>query len=166
MMRAGRFRRKSLYSKALRHIRIFQETPLDKPIKNGRINEKEKRMIKIELTVREALTMISNGCSLDMFEKIVCALEVALGVNQKRKVTITKGMDLDNRIPCIKAVRQHTGWGLKEAKEWTDGMVGGWDASGFLRGGGNTISLTTKTPEAAEQLLRDLTTLGCEGYLS
>ena len=123
-------------------------------------------MIKIELTVREALTMISNGCSLDMFEKIVCALEVALGVNQKRKVTITKGMDLDNRIPCIKAVRQHTGWGLKEAKEWTDGMLGGWDASGFLRGGGNTISLTAKTPEAAEQLLRDLTTLGCEGYLS
>ena len=45
-------------------------------------------------------------------------------------------------------------------------MLGGWDASGFLRGGGNTISLTAKTPEAAEQLLRDLTTLGCEGYLS
>jgi hypothetical protein len=101
-----------------------------------------------------------------MRERITQAFEIALGVNQKRMVTITKGMDLDNRISCIKAVRQHTGWGLKEAKDWTDGMVGRWDASGFFRGGGNPITLTAKTPDAAEALLRDLTTLGCEGYLS
>jgi hypothetical protein len=75
-------------------------------------------------------------------------------------------MDTNNRISCIKAVRQHTGWGLKEAKNWSDGMVGRWDESGFWRGGGNPITLTAKTPDAAEQLLRDLTTLGCEGYLS
>jgi hypothetical protein len=122
-------------------------------------------MIKLELSVREAMDLAAN-CHQNVYERIVTAFEVALGVNQKRRVTITKGMDLDNRISCIKAVRQHTGWGLKEAKDWTDGMVGRWDASGFLIGGGNPITMTAKTPEAAEGLLRDLTSLGCEGYLS
>ena len=122
-------------------------------------------MINLQLTVREAMELAFYARE-DMRERITQAFEIALGVNQKRMVTITKGMDLDNRISCIKAVRQHTGWGLKEAKDWTDGMVGRWDASGFLRGGGNPITLTAKTPDAAEALLRDLTTLGCEGYLS
>jgi len=122
-------------------------------------------MIKLELSVREAMDLAAN-CHQNVYERIVTAFEVALGVNQNRRVTITKGMTLDNRISCIKAVRQHTGWGLKEAKDWTDGMVGRWDASGFLIGGGNPITMTAKTPEAAEGLLRDLTSLGCEGYLS
>ena len=122
-------------------------------------------MIKLELSVREAMEL-SFYAREDIRARITSAFEVALGVNQKRGVTITRGMDLDNRISCIKAVRQHTGWGLKEAKDWTDGMVGRYDESGYWRGGGNTISLIAKTPEAAEQLLRDLTGLGCEGYLS
>jgi len=122
-------------------------------------------MIKLELSIREAMNLATN-CHHDIYERIVTAFEIALGVNQRRMVTITRGMDTNNRISCIKAVRQHTGWGLKEAKNWSDGMVGRWDESGFWRGGGNPITLTAKTPDAAEQLLRDLTTLGCEGYLS
>ena len=122
-------------------------------------------MIKLELSVREAMDLAAN-CHQNVYERIVTAFEVALGVNQNRRVTITKGMDTNNSIPCIKAVRQHTGWGLKEAKDWTDGMVGRYDESGFWRGGGNPITMTAKTPEAAEGLLRDLTSLGCEGYLS
>jgi hypothetical protein len=122
-------------------------------------------MINLQLTVREAMELAFYARE-DMRERITQAFEIKLGVNQRRRVTITKGMDLDNRISCIKAVRQHTGWGLKEAKDWTDGMVGRWDASGFLCGGGNTITLIAKTPDAAEALLRDLTSLGCEGYLS
>ena len=122
-------------------------------------------MINLQLSVREAMEL-SFYAREDIRERITQAFEMALGVNQRRMVTITKGMDLDNRISCIKAVRQHTGWGLKEAKDWTDGMVGRWDASGFLIGSGNPITLTAKTPDAAEGLLRDLTSLGCEGYLS
>ncbi len=124
-------------------------------------------MIKIDLSVREALTMISNGCSLDMFEKIVVALESTIDAKQKYHVTITGGMTTNNRIPCIKAVRQHTGWGLKEAKDWTDGMIGHWDAYGvWHKGDLNQISVRLKTTEAAENLLRDLKNVGCEGYLS
>ncbi|NBU33387.1 hypothetical protein EBS40_02025 [bacterium] len=124
-------------------------------------------MIKIDLSVREALSMVSNGCDLGMYEKIVTALEVALGVNQRRIVTITGGMSTDNRIPCIKAIRLHTGWGLKESKEWTDSLVGGWKYDKWVPAPANTKqSITLKNPEAAENLLRELTTLGCEGFLS
>jgi len=124
-------------------------------------------MIKVELSVRESLSMIANGCSHDMFEKIVVALETALGVNQRRMVTITGGMSTDNRIPCIKAIRLHTGWGLREAKDWSDVLVGHFDQFGKWRESATgKNSMTLKTPEAAENLLRDLADLGCQGFLS
>jgi len=133
-------------------------------------------MIKVELSVREAMNLIaSSHCGTEMYEKIVCALEVALGVNQRRVVTITGGMSTDNRIPCIKAIRLHTGWGLKEAKDWTDYLVGGWKYSRdsyttkdvFVpASSGAKQSISLKTPEAAENLLRDLVGLGCQGFLS
>ena len=123
-------------------------------------------MINLQLSVREALDLALRS-NADIYEKIVNALEVALGVNQRCTVTITNGMTLDNRIHCIKAIRLHTGWGLKESKDWTDVLVGGWKGDRFVPAkNGIKQSITLKTPEAAENLLRDLTTLGCEGYLS
>jgi hypothetical protein len=127
-------------------------------------------MIKLELTVREAMNLATGWAynhDADLYHKIVNGLEMALGVNQRRQVTITGGMTLDNRIPCIKAIRMATGWGLKESKDWTDGMVGGWKYDRFVPAPPNTRqSITLKTPEAAEMLLRDLVGLGCEGFLS
>ena len=120
-------------------------------------------MIKIELTVREAMDL-AIYCPPEMREKIVTALEVVLGENQRRKVTITGGMNTNNRIPCIKATRLHTGWGLKEAKDWTDALIGTYHNGCWV--GSNRISVTLQTPEAAENLLRDLAGLGCEGFLS
>ncbi len=123
-------------------------------------------MIKLELTVREAMNLATN-CNLEIYERIVNAFEIALGVNQLRVVTITGGMNLDNRIPCIKAIRLHSGWGLKESKDWTDFLVGGWKYDKFVPAScGAKQSITLKTPEAAENLLRDLVGLGCEGFLS
>ena len=124
-------------------------------------------MIKIEMSVREALNLVSNGCNLDIYERIVSAFEVALGVNQRRTVTIMGGMNTDNRIPCIKAIRIATGWGLKESKDWTDELMGRWDynLNRYINGKGRN-SITLNTPEQAENLLRELTTLGCEGFLN
>jgi hypothetical protein len=122
-------------------------------------------MIKLELTVREAMNLASN-CSLDLHDKIVTAFEVALGVNQRRRVTITGGMSTDNRIMCIKSIREHTGWGLKESKDWTDVIVGRYDPYGVWINGGDKNTVLLKTPQAAEQLLRDLVGRGCEGFLS
>lgn len=125
-------------------------------------------MINLELTVREALWILAKTEDYStIYDKIVNAFETATGTNQRRQVTITGGMTLDNRIPCIKAIRLHSGWGLKESKEWSDVLVGGWKYDKWHPaelGTKNTITL--KTPEAAENLLRDLAGLGCEGYLS
>ena len=123
-------------------------------------------MINLQLSVREAIRLATiNG--EDLREKIISAFEVALGVNQNRTVTITGGMTLDNRIYCIKAIRLHTGWGLKESKEWSDYLVGGWKYDKFVPArAGAKQSLNLPTPDAAENLLRELVGLGCEGYLS
>jgi ribosomal protein L7/L12 len=123
-------------------------------------------MINLQLSVREAIRLATiNG--EDFREKIISAFEVALGVNQNRTVTITGGMTLDNRIYCIKAIRLHTGWGLKESKDWSDILVGGWKYDKFVPAAANVRnSITLKTPEAAENLLRDLVDHGCEGFLS
>lgn len=127
-------------------------------------------MIKIELSVREAMNLATSWAynnDVELYHKIVNALELELGENQRRTVTITRGMTTDNRIRCIKTIRLHTGWGLKEAKDWTDALVGHYNDSGWWVSGSNrSISVTLKTPEAAENLLRDLAGLGCEGYLS
>jgi ribosomal protein L7/L12 len=123
-------------------------------------------MIKLELSVREAMNLATN-CHLDIYERIVNAFEVALGVNQRCTVTITGGMNLDNRIKCIKAIRLYSGWDLKTAKDWTDVLVGGWKYDKWHPAPANTKqSITLKTPEAAENLLRDLVEEGCEGFLS
>ena len=130
-------------------------------------------MIKVDLTVREAV-LFANQCDnyggdegRSLRDRIINAIEVALGVNQLKVVTITGGMNLDNRIKCIKAIRLATNWGLQESKEWTDYFVGGWKYDKFVPAAkGVKHSITLKTPELAEQLLRDLTDLGCEGYLS
>lgn len=123
-------------------------------------------MINLQLSVREAMNLATN-CNLEIYERIVNAFEVALGVNQLRTVTITGGMNLDNRIPCIKAIRLATGWGLKESKEWTDYLVGGWKYDKFVPATqGVKQSINLPNPDAAEKLLRELAGLGCEGFLS
>ena len=125
-------------------------------------------MIKLELSVREAMNLATN-CNLEIYERIVQAIEAAVNgedVGKNCTVTITNGMSLNNRIPCIKVIRQYAGWSLKEAKNWTDDLVGGWKNDRFVPATHHTNSITLKTPEMAENLLRDLTSLGCEGCLS
>jgi ribosomal protein L7/L12 len=125
-------------------------------------------MINISLTVREAMWILSKIESYDtIYDKIANAFEDALEVNRNKTVTITGGMNLDNRIHCIKSIRHYAGWGLKEAKDWTDVLVGGWKYDTFVAATpGTKNSITLPTPEAAENLLRDLKEKGCEGFLS
>jgi len=122
-------------------------------------------MISIQVTIAEAIA-IANTAGNDLHDRIVKVIEVALGVNQSRDVTITK-MPGDNRLACIKSIRLHSGWSLKEAKEWTDTLVGRYDSTyGKWINGASKSTIKLPTPDAAETLLRELTTLGCEGYLS
>lgn len=123
-------------------------------------------MIKINLTVSEAMWIVSKIEPFGtIYNKIVAALEVSLGENQYCTVNITR-MPSENRISCIKAIRKHTGWSLKQTKEWTDVLTGTWDSYGQRIEGAKEHSLTASSSDVAEQLLRDLAGLDCEGYLS
>lgn len=130
-------------------------------------------MINVSLTVREAI-LIASKCDeyggdegRNLRDRIIRAMELAMVDDTRCSVTITKGMVLDNRLPCIKAIRKHTGWGLKETKEWTDVITGHYSTtSGHWVPGGNDNTLTVKNSEAAESLLRELVGLGCEGFIS
>lgn len=57
-----------------------------------------------------------------------------------------------NAVPVIKCIRQYTGYGLKEAKDY-------WDAS-------KTVAQTIKVdnPNMAQDFRRELRTLGCIIY--
>ena len=111
-------------------------------------------MINLSLTVREAMDL-AIYCPPEMREKIVAAFEKTVGVDNRCSVTITRGITIDNRIPCIKAIRLATGLGLREAKEWSDVVIAGI---------ANTMKLGSE--DMADYLLRELAALGCEGYLS
>ena len=121
-------------------------------------------MIKIEVTVAEAIG-IANTAGNDLHDRIVKAIELAMGVNTSCNVTITK-MGYNERLHCIKTIRNATGWGLKEAKDWVDVISGYKNAYGDWVDGGKKNTVTLATPSAAESLLRDLTGYGCVGYLS
>jgi ribosomal protein L7/L12 len=129
-------------------------------------------MIQLELTVREAMWILSKIESYDtIYDKIGVAFEQALAANNQNTsrnctVTITNGMSLDNRIPCIKAIRQYTGWDLKKAKEWTDVFTGCWKNDRWTDPSGYDNSIRLKYSCDAENLLQELTALGCEGFLS
>ena len=128
-------------------------------------------MINVSLSVREAV-LLATKCDeyggdegRNLRDRIILAMETAMGVDHRCSVTITNGMTLDNRLPCIRAIRKHTGWGLKESKAWTDPVTGYYSGTGHWVSGGNQNTIHLKSNEAAEALLRELVGLGCEGYL-
>ena len=122
-------------------------------------------MISIQLSVAEAVSL-SAIAGADLRDRIVKAIEIAMGVNQRCDVIITK-LNPDNRIPCIKSIRLHTGWGLREAKECTDILMGRYDSyAGRWVEGAKQYTIKLKNPQLAESLLRELVDHGCEGYLS
>ena len=130
-------------------------------------------MIQLELTIREAMNLAISWAfhnDIVLYHKIVDAFEKTLAIdtsdNRNRTVTITNGMTLDNRIRCIKHIRKYTGWDLLTTKKWTDTITGFWNETEWAYPTHHTNSITLKHPNDAESLLRELTALGCEGFLS
>ena len=119
-------------------------------------------MIKVEMTVREALNMVSNGCSLDMFEKIVAALEAAIGTPKtpgKMKVVADSVRDAspwNDKIPAIKALHNATSMTLREAKDWVE----------VCEYGNGTNYSPALTHEAAEKLCSELKQYGMRCWVA
>lgn len=117
-------------------------------------------MINIEMTVREAVSLASDqGISGDLYEKIVRAIEVACG-ESLMNITL-RSMPVDAMIPCIKALRLATGWGLKESKDFCDVVRGkpDWNTNICRGGTPNTLRLKSK---AGKKLFNEWKALGCD----
>lgn len=84
-------------------------------------------MISVEMTVREAVWLATQSESnIDMYNRIITALEVKCG--EFKVVMTVRHVPRDNFIPCIKIIRSHLGWGLKDTKDWLDVVRGRWSS--------------------------------------
>jgi len=122
-------------------------------------------MISVEMTVSEAIEMITHvGFHTDLGRKIVYAISAKCGEYSNKMVLTVNSMNPENMIPCIKALRNHTRWGLKEAKDFFDIVRGRYYASStdthysYRDGRPNSLTLPTST---ANQLAKDLRAEGC-----
>ena len=115
-------------------------------------------MITVEMTVREAMNLVSNGLHLDMYERIVQALEAKCG--ELKSVMTLRYVPRDSFIPCIKIIRSHLGWGLKDAKDWLDVVRGGWnsDENDYIDGKSNCL---TKDSDIIVKMASELRSQGC-----
>lgn len=117
-------------------------------------------MINVDLTIREAISLVSSSfCTGDLYEKIVKAIEKECGDGD---VNVTlRSLPAGATIPCIKALRLATRWGLKESKDFCD-TVRGYDR--FNQGtytGGTPNTLTLKQRDA-KTLVQEWRALGCD----
>ena len=115
-------------------------------------------MISVEMTVREAVALAINS-NADMYERIVQALEAKCG-DYKAIMTI-RSVPKDNFIPCVKILRSHFGWELRETKDFLDVVRGGWNSvmNDYVDGQPNSI---TEDSDIIIKLSSALRSQGCD----
>jgi len=116
-------------------------------------------MITVEMTVREAVWLATQSESnVDMYNRIITALEVKCG--ELKSVMTVRHVPRDNFIPCIKILRSHLGWGLKDAKDWLDVVRGRWSSyeNDFVDGVSNCL---TKDSDVIAKMACELRAQGC-----
>ena len=114
-------------------------------------------MINVEMTVREAIALAIN-CNADMYERIVQALEAKCG--ELKAVMTVRYVPRDNFIPCIKIIRSHLGWGLKDTKDFLDVVRGGWSSieNDYVDGQPNSL---TNDSDVIIKIASELRSQGC-----
>ena len=119
-------------------------------------------MISVEMTVREAVALAINS-NADMYERIVQALEAKCG-DYKAIMTI-RSVPRDNFIPCVKILRSHLGWQLRETKDFLDVVRGGWNSvmNDYVDGQPNSI---TDDSDIIVKLSSELRSQGCDVMVS
>ena len=120
-------------------------------------------MISVEMTVREAVALAASNINGDMYERIVQALEAKCG-EYKCMMTV-RSVPKDNFIPCVKILRSHLGWGLRETKDFLDVVRGGWNSvmNDYVDGQPNSI---TEDSDIIVKLSSELRSQGCDVMVS
>ena len=114
-------------------------------------------MINVEMTVREAVALAIHT-NAEMYERIIHALEAKCG--ELKAVMTIRHVPRDNFIPCIKVIRSHLGWGLRETKDFLDVVRGGWDGvmNDYVDGKPNSM---TNHSDVIIKLASELRSQGC-----
>jgi hypothetical protein len=114
-------------------------------------------MINVEMTVREAVALAIHT-NAEMYERIIHALEAKCG--ELKAVMTIRHVPRDNFIPCIKVIRSHLGWGLRETKDFLDVVRGGWDSvmNDYVDGKPNSM---TNHSDVIIKIASELRSQGC-----
>ena len=124
-------------------------------------------MINLQLSVREAMNLATSWAynnDADLYHKIVNAIAAKCGEHANNIRLVVHSMVPDQMIPCIKALRLATGWGLKESKDFFDVVRGRYYSDSYATdysyrdGKPNSLVLTNTI---ANQLMKELGNLGC-----
>lgn len=114
-------------------------------------------MINVEMTVREAVALAIHT-NAEMYERIIHALEAKCG--ELKAVMTVRHVPRDNFINCIKVIRSHLGWGLRETKDFLDVVRGGWDSDlcDYVDGKPNSM---TNDSDVIIKIASELRSQGC-----
>lgn len=132
-------------------------------------------MINVDMTVREAISLIETIGDIPLRDRLIKAIEVAAG---DANTSLTLHTIPESRyIRVIQTVRLGMGWGLKECKEWADVVRGKmiqtpvrtenyepWGVATHYEttyegGRPNTLSASSKT---INDMVLQMRELGCE----
>lgn len=92
-------------------------------------------MIKVPLTIDEIVDiLVTNAKTTE--DALVFRLKQALAAATHQPVSLSiTGFSDRGIIPPIKVLRNQFGWGLKEAKDFCDGIRGSYQPGGYFAGG-------------------------------
>lgn len=120
-------------------------------------------MITIDFTVREAIDLAVKSND-PLYTRIVNAIAAKCGEHANGIRLVVHSMTPDKMIPCIKALRLATGWGLKDSKDFFDVVRGRYYSDSYTTeysyrdGKPNSLVLNNSV---ANQLYKELQNLGC-----
>jgi hypothetical protein len=126
-------------------------------------------MVTLQLTIREAV-ILAGMVTGDLLDKVIQGIERCANVG--KRVVITD-LGAGYKIHSIKCVRQTTGMGLREAKEWVEEICGrvNYDAYDSTTGdykriaGKGSNHLDFANAELAQKFLSEMIAVGCKGEI-
>lgn len=124
------------------------------------------------MSVRDALALLTGGeASNDVLENIIKAIEEKCGHKAVNTANLHKAVNTANlqinsipgekKIQAIKILRQHTGWSLRESKDFIEVVSGIWSCTTGTYVGGKP-NILNHDKSVIENVYQELFSIGCE----
>jgi hypothetical protein len=106
-------------------------------------------MINLVLSTREALKLYKACDEHELQERIIKALEIAAG--ERNVAVVVDKLGVARFVDGVRVLQQHTGWSLRDAKEWFEIVrgtrepvegPGGWETERYVNGQPNSLTVS------------------------